>query len=61
MGRYEILSIIGSAILSAFVFFSISAAKPKVQVISFEEQPMVIEIEVIQIDEPMIITSSNNK
>ena len=60
MGRYEILSIIGSSILSAFVFFSISAAKPKVQVISFE-QPMVIEIEVIQIEEPMVITSSKNK
>ena len=60
MDRYEILAIIGSAILSAFVFASVSEAKPKMQVISFEK-PMVIEIEVIEIEKPMVITVSKNK
>jgi hypothetical protein len=61
MDRYEILSIIGSAILSAFVFHSVSKDKPvsedkpKVQYVSFKKPP------VIEIKKPIVITVSKNK
>ena len=64
MDRYDIMTIIGSALLSLFAFVAANQ-KPDVQYIDFKE-PIVIaankNIQYINFDdEPILITSSTNK